>query len=73
VHDVNAKKSRNKEENSSKECKGDIRLELITASVPGDAMPVPDAPAIRTNVIGEKTKSDHEACEEEKVHRPVDE
>ena len=39
----------------------------------GDAVPVPDASAIRTNIIGEKTESDHEACEEEEVHGPMKE
>jgi len=73
VHDIEAKKSRNKEENSSKECKCNIRLELVTVSMPSDAVPVPDASAIRTNIIGEKTKSDHEACEEKEVHGPMKE
>jgi hypothetical protein len=67
------KKSRNEEENSSKERKRDVRLELVTTSLSSDAIPVPDAPTIRTNIIGEKTEGDHEACEEEKVHGPMKE
>ena len=65
------KKCRNKEENSSKEDKRDIRLELGTASASRDAMPVPDVSAIRTNIFGEKTKSYYVACEQEEVHGPV--
>jgi hypothetical protein len=38
-----------------------------------DPVPVPDASANRTNIIGEKTESDHEACEEEEVHGPMKE
>jgi len=71
VHDVDAKKCRNKEENSSKERKRDIRLELGTATTASDAVPVPDASAIRSIIVGEKTKSDDEPCEENEVHGPV--
>jgi hypothetical protein len=41
--------------------------------VSGDAVPVPDASAIRPNIIGEKAKSNHETCEEEEVHGPMKE
>lgn len=38
-----------------------------------DTVPVPDASAIRANIIGEKAESNHETCEEEEVHGPMKE
>ncbi len=39
----------------------------------GKSMPIPDATAVRPDVVCEETEGDHGANEEEEVDRPVQE
>lgn len=51
MHDIKSQESRNEEEDRGQEEECKIRLEFITASAVGEAVPVPDAAAVRSNVL----------------------
>lgn len=46
VHDINAEKSRNEEEDGSQEQECEVSSELITGVASSDSIPVPDRAAI---------------------------
>jgi len=72
VHDVDAKKSRNEEEDGSQEKECQISSELVASVASSDSIPVPDGATIVV-VVSKQSKGDHGSREQEEIHGPVDE